>query len=299
MKSQPSDVRGNLKRSPISIATKRKVQSVLTRIPPVPLRSRRRVVVLAYHSVRPDPSDQGTKPASLEAHLRWVSANCEIVPLDAVPALARQGDRTRPAVAVTFDDGFADNHEYAYPILRRFGVQATFFVATGLIDRDPFVVQKGWEGWKDEGSTLTWDQAREMQHGGMSFGAHGHSHANLARLDDETALAELEKSKRILEDHLEQRISSVAYPLGRPRRHVSVRTLELAAMAGYELGAMVLHRRVLSSDAELGIPRFVINDDTVQTLRAKVLGSFDAMGVWQERAPLWAVRLVAGRHFVG
>lgn len=289
---------GNLTRSPISTAAKRKVQSAIARIPPVPIRSLRRVVVLAYHSVRPDPSDQGTRPESLEAHVRWLTAACEIVPLEDVLTRARRRDQTKPVVAVTFDDGFGDNHTYAFPILRRFGVPATFFLATGLIERDPRVLRSAWDGWREEGSTLTWQQVREMRHGGMSFGSHGHSHASLARLDDETTLAELETSKQILEERLDEPITSIAYPLGRPRRHVSERTLQLAAVAGYELGAMVLHRRVLPSDAELGIPRFVVNDDTVQTLRAKVLGSFDVMGLWQERAPLWAVRFVAGKHFV-
>ena len=90
----------------------------------------------------------------------------------------------------------------------------------------------------------------------------------------------------------------MAFPFGRPRRHVSTRTLEIAEEVGFKHGALVLYRRVLPRDGPMAIPRFVINDEPVEMVRAKVLGSFDLMGLYQERAPLWIIRLVAGRHFV-
>jgi hypothetical protein len=61
---------------------------------------------------------------------------------------------------------------------------------------------------------------------------------------------------------------------------------------------MVLHRGVRADDSPLGIPRFVIGSDSTEMLRAKVVGSFDLMGLWQERAPLWAIRITAGKHFL-
>ena len=57
-----------------------------------------------------------------------------VLPLDR--AVAQLGAGTLPARAacITFDDGYADNHEVALPILQRHGLTATFFIATGFLD---------------------------------------------------------------------------------------------------------------------------------------------------------------------
>jgi peptidoglycan/xylan/chitin deacetylase (PgdA/CDA1 family) len=201
-----------------------------------------------------------------------------------------------PAVSVTFDDGFAATTNAAV----RLDIPATFFVATGVIDRDDAVLEAAakWAGWPPEGATLSWEQIREMRRAGMEIGAHGHRHVPLGPLSEDEARADLSTSKHILEDRLEEPILAVAFPYGRPRRHVSAVTLQLAEQIGFRHGAMVLYRGVRADDRPLGLPRFVIADDSIEMVRAKVLGSFDVMGLWQERAPLWAVRVVAGKHFL-
>jgi peptidoglycan/xylan/chitin deacetylase (PgdA/CDA1 family) len=96
-----------------------------------------RLSVLAYHRVVPehDPLRPGVPtPAEFESRMRWVAANFDVLPLlDAVRAL-RESRLPRRALCITFDDGYADNHDLALPILRRLGVPATFFVATGYLD---------------------------------------------------------------------------------------------------------------------------------------------------------------------
>jgi peptidoglycan/xylan/chitin deacetylase (PgdA/CDA1 family) len=284
----------------VSTAMKDRIQASLVKMPAILANGRPRVVVLSYHSVRPSSGAGGTTPEALESHMRWLCRMCEVVPLHAILGHARRRQGSLPTVSVTFDDGFADNYTNAMPILLRHDIPATFFVATGLIDRDPSVLELAskWGGWPEEGATLTWEQIREMRRAGMEFGAHGHRHVPLGPLNVEDARADLSTSKRILEDRLEESIASVAFPYGRPRRHVTLETLALAEDLGFQLGAMVLHRGVRADDRPLGIPRFVIGADSTEMLRAKVVGSFDVMGLWQERAPLWAVRIVAGRHFL-
>jgi peptidoglycan/xylan/chitin deacetylase (PgdA/CDA1 family) len=66
--------------------------------------------------------------------MRWVASNFEVLSLlDAVRAL-REHRLPRRALSITFDDGYADNHDLALPVLRRLGLPATFFVATGFLD---------------------------------------------------------------------------------------------------------------------------------------------------------------------
>jgi peptidoglycan/xylan/chitin deacetylase (PgdA/CDA1 family) len=68
---------------------------------------------------------------ALERQLRLVSLAFPVVPLDALMA----GKNGRARVALTFDDGLRSNIEVGYPILRKLGLSATFFVCPGLIDR--------------------------------------------------------------------------------------------------------------------------------------------------------------------
>ena len=66
--------------------------------------------------------------------MRWVQRHFNVIPLDeAIDALQ---SRTLPArsLAITFDDGYADNQQIAAPILRKLGLPATFFIATGYLD---------------------------------------------------------------------------------------------------------------------------------------------------------------------
>jgi len=64
----------------------------------------------------------------------WVRQWFNVLPL--AEATQRMFDRSLPAraMAITFDDGYADNHDVAMPILRRHGLTATFFIATGYLD---------------------------------------------------------------------------------------------------------------------------------------------------------------------
>jgi peptidoglycan/xylan/chitin deacetylase (PgdA/CDA1 family) len=83
----------------------------------------------------------GTPPriaAELEGQLRYFASQFEIVPLETlVDAVgdAGAGQALRRRLAITFDDGLRDNVTVAYPILRKLGIPATFFVCPGLIDR--------------------------------------------------------------------------------------------------------------------------------------------------------------------
>ena len=99
--------------------------------------SRDRLSTLIFHRVlqAPDPLlPSEPTAAEFEARMRWVQRHFNVIPL--AEAIARLQSRTLPtrSLAITFDDGYADNEQIAAPILRKLGLPATFFIATGYLD---------------------------------------------------------------------------------------------------------------------------------------------------------------------
>lgn len=96
------------------------------------------LIALNYHrigDVQASRYDRGLWSASADAfgeQMRFLKREMDIVSPADLPAILKK-KRGRYAM-VTFDDGYRDNYEAAFPILRREGVAATFFVATGYID---------------------------------------------------------------------------------------------------------------------------------------------------------------------
>jgi peptidoglycan/xylan/chitin deacetylase (PgdA/CDA1 family) len=103
----------------------------------VPATRAGRLLVLIYHRVheRPDPMFPGEVDAArFDGQMQLVRRHCNPVALDEGVEQLRAGSLPDRAVAVTFDDGYADNATVALPILQRHRVPATFFVATGFLD---------------------------------------------------------------------------------------------------------------------------------------------------------------------
>ena len=101
-----------------------------------PAGSRGRLSVLIFHRVlpRPDPVFPDVPDTvDFERQMRWAASMFNVLPLSAAIERLYAGTLPSRALAVTFDDGYADNEELAAPILERLGMSATFFVATGFL----------------------------------------------------------------------------------------------------------------------------------------------------------------------
>jgi O-antigen/teichoic acid export membrane protein/peptidoglycan/xylan/chitin deacetylase (PgdA/CDA1 family) len=107
--------------------------SVLARVP-----AWRGVLVLGYHRIGSpgngvcDTSLWSASAEDFDRQLRFLARHVDVVSGDELPAAleARRGRH----VALTFDDGYRDNYEVAYPVLRAHGLPAVFFLATGFLD---------------------------------------------------------------------------------------------------------------------------------------------------------------------
>lgn len=275
---------------------KRTAKQVLAALPVRPRGPRR--VVLCYHSVHASRPYASVRPSAFAEHVAWLARSCDVVPLERV--LEPRPADARPAVAITFDDGYADNHELVAPELERHGLPATFFVTTGLIDRegavvDRFAAQRGCR--PSDIDSMTWAEIADLRARGFTIGAHTHSHPVLAELDDGRARDELVRAKDLLEHRLGFPVTSMAYPYGKAGRHFTRRTMELAEAAGYRHGAAVRFSGVAAGDQALALPRFFVAGDDLAQLQAKVRGDWDAIGRLQERTPRWLARAVSPHDF--
>lgn len=164
--------------------------------------------ILMYHYIR--AVDQGSDPLGYELsitpedfnnQMAWLHEQGYIgVRIDGITRCLR-GEAPCPAraIALTFDDGYADAYTEALPVLQRYGLVATFYIVTN------FIGQPGY---------MTWQQVAALRDAGMEIGAHTMTHSDLTSLDWDTAGYEIAQSKAELERQLGITVTSFCYPTG-------------------------------------------------------------------------------------
>ena len=98
---------------------------------------RGRLSILIFHRVLAEPDGlfpETPTAVGFEACMRWVNGWFNVLPLTEAVARLYAGMIPSRALAITFDDGYADNEALAAPILKRLGMTATFFVSTGFLE---------------------------------------------------------------------------------------------------------------------------------------------------------------------
>lgn len=203
------------------------------------------VPVLMYHSI--DHNDKVSKlsvsPEAFEAQMKFLhDRGYNVVGLDKVALYLQKKEPVPPrTVAITFDDGFYNNYEYAYPVLKRYGIPATIFVITSKIG------QPGWVGWND---------IEEMSASGLiTIGSHTKSHLWLLSLNSRDALQELVDSKRILEARIGKAVDFLCYPIGA----YDDRLIRLAKEAGYKAAVATNPGKLKPADEIYAIKRVRIS----------------------------------------
>ena len=92
--------------------------------------------VLLYHRVLPDPAGlaMAVSVQNFEAQLKWLRAHYPVYSLEEMLDKSKSGKLAKRAVAITFDDGYADNLLMAKPVLERFQIPATIFITSAKLD---------------------------------------------------------------------------------------------------------------------------------------------------------------------
>lgn len=162
------------------------------------------ITALCYHEVAPDrESDHmNVKPEIFRRHIReFKEAGYVFIHVgDLENHAAGLAPLPEKALLITFDDGYADNYNYAYPVLREEQVPGTFFVVSSTIGKE---------------NRMTAGQLREMQANGMKIGSHTVNHENLSNMSAKEVDFELRTSKETLENILGEPVFALAYPGGK------------------------------------------------------------------------------------
>jgi len=219
--------------------------------------------VFNYHHIRPMPSLASStitdraftvSPEGFEAHLKYFKDNgYQTV---SIYDLLNYFDTGKPlpakAIAITFDDGYYGQYKWAYPLLKKYGMNATFFIIVNNVGKS---------------GILTWGEIKEMSENGMFIGSHTLSHPNLAALSDEILKRELEDSKKIIEEKISKKVDLLAYPGG----NYNERVIQFAKDAGYQAALSVYKIIEQTSKARFVIRRFHADDD-LESITGKLVG---------------------------
>ena len=212
--------------------------------------------ILCYHRVSDDDKGCLTVPVSnfSEQMQHLAQQGYRTVSLGDVLA----GNAGEKSVVVTFDDGYLDNYENAFPVMKSFGFKGMIFCVTGWIGDDP---------------CLGLEEIREMQRAGFEFGAHTQSHAHLRSLDPEGKRREIAGAKKKMEDQLGRPCEFFCYPYG----EYDNESVKAVKEAGYRGACSNIPGANKGRYPYLLRRTEIAGEDTLDDFKKKLAGAFDLL----------------------
>ncbi len=204
---------------------------------------RARLSILVYHRIAPLPDPlgfAGVPRADFDWQMRLVSRCFNPLVLGEAVERLRHGTLPPRALCVTFDDGYADNAQLALPVLLEHGVPATFFVASGFLDRGCMF------------NDIVIEAVRGAPHAALDLSHIGHGVHALDGAADRVrainallgAVKHLDPSER---DERVQRIAEASGLAKTPRLMMSQAEVRSLVDAGMEVGAHTVNHPILKA----------------------------------------------------
>lgn len=166
--------------------------------------------ILTYHSIDDSGSVISVPPDEFAEQVRWLASGA--VPVVSVAELLSLG-ADRSAVAITFDDGFANFATAAWPLLRDRGLNATLFIPTRHVGgTNQWATTPG--GSMPTLPLLDWNALARLADEGVTLGAHTRTHADLRHLTDAAMAEEIAGSFEDIARETGRRPDGFAYPYG-------------------------------------------------------------------------------------
>ncbi len=191
------------------------------------------ISVLLYHRVADDRANAWTiSNGTFARQIAWLQKHFEMISLEEAQRRIGLGDNRRPAVSITFDDGYSENCRHAVPLLVKERIPCTYFVTVrNVLEGSPFPHDLA-DGNSFAPNSL--DQLRAMAAAGIEIGAHSYTHADLGPLVDPAALhREVVSAREDLQAALGRPVRYFAFPFGK-HANLTGEAFALARQAGYE-----------------------------------------------------------------
>lgn len=163
-----------------------------------------RIPILMYHSIsNDDPNNTLLIPVDMfNEQMTWLKENgFTAMSMDDVIEAMSTGKVPKKPVAITFDDGYADNYNNAFPILKNNNMMGTFFIITDKTDND---------GWY-----MSSDMLKEMKEAGMKIENHTSNHLELNTLSREEQIESIKTAQDSLREVIGVESKFLCYPVGR------------------------------------------------------------------------------------
>lgn len=225
-----------------------------------------KIIILNYHKIDDTNIALSVAPQEFERQMAYLKAKGynTITPDALVDYLEGNGELPVKPLLITFDDGYVDNYTNAYPVLKKYGFQATIFVITDYLNLYP--------------DYITWDQAKEMSQNGITIASHTMQHKSMTTLRDEELYEELQGSAMAINLHIGQQSQFVAYPTGTYNLHVA----EVIKKCGYRAAFTIKYGNVDRASNVYALERVPIfrTNNTFQSFleRIKFLPLFERLG---------------------
>ena len=176
---------------------------------------------------------------------RFVSVN------DACSIIAK-GRSKQPFVCLTFDDGYRDTFDLAYPLLKKLNIPFVVYVTTGFVDGTASM----W--WYGKTEAMNWNQIKALDNDPLcTIGAHTVSHPRLSTLAEEDTRKEIVDSKQRLEEMLGHPINHFSYPHG----DYNTTTLQVVNEAGFTSALKAWGGSIRKGDVNLlELPRIELKE---------------------------------------
>lgn len=172
------------------------------------------VLTLFYHRIADHPSNDWTISCSqFQEQIDWIEQHFEIVDLEECQRRIRSGSNTRPTISITFDDGYAENCDFALPMLIERRIPVTYFVTTyHTAEQQPFPHDRN---LNTPLPTNTIESLRALDMAGVEIGGHSRTHIDLGKITcQQTLVDEVISASRELEEAIGRKVRYFAFPYG-------------------------------------------------------------------------------------
>lgn len=215
------------------------------------------IPILYYHSVSPSANNEVIiTPELLRSELQYLKNEgyTTLTLKDLSDYLLNNSPIPLKSIVITFDDGYMDNYNNAFPILKELEMNATIFCITSRLDGSYY---------------LSPDAIKEMSDYGIDIQSHTINHPKLDSLTYDKQLAELKESKQALESITGKPVTSIAYPFGNFNDY----TIRAAKSAGYSFGFTTNRGLADRTDDSFKIDRIYISSNYNLKLFKEILAT--------------------------